>query len=235
LQSRFDNYYYSQRNYVSALRVSNHLIEINGNIAAYYNLKGNCLYALGEIEKAIDNYERAYDIDSLTIYARNIGNASLALSEIEPSNSQQHLSNAIKYYTLTMNTEPNDISTLHQIAYSYYKIRDYKNSMDFYDRILSLDSKNTGAIAGKSNIYYDKREYKEAILLLENILKEEKLESYIYLITAMNLEGQYYIDKNIAHISKAKHYLKKSLEYHPNDKRAEQFLFRLNSNHPIAQ
>jgi tetratricopeptide (TPR) repeat protein len=232
LQSRFDYYYFTEKKYVPALRVSNQLLEINNNISNYHNLKGLCLYALGEIEKAIENYERAYEIENLIFYANNIGNACLALSELEPSNSHRHIQKAIKFFTLALNTEPTNIPTLHQIARSYYLLRDYENSMAYYDRILSIDANNIDAIGGKSGIHHDKKEYNAAILLLEGIITQERLSSFIYLGIASSLEAQFYLDNDVTHIKKAKDYLKKSLEYYPNDIRAEQFLSRLNGNHP---
>jgi tetratricopeptide (TPR) repeat protein len=71
LHESFERFYYIDKKYFSALRICDELINMEPQNSSYYNWRALPLLALGEFEKAIEDYRKAFEIARFPLYVIN--------------------------------------------------------------------------------------------------------------------------------------------------------------------
>lgn len=85
--------YKELKDYRSELRWRNEAIDLNGSNSSHYSLRGSAYFNIGEMEKAIADYERAIDLDPSQPYPYN------NLAQIY-SRDKKTFEEAIKYFEM---------------------------------------------------------------------------------------------------------------------------------------
>jgi tetratricopeptide (TPR) repeat protein len=75
---------------------------------------------------------------------------------------QNNYSLALSYFKKAVESEPNNIDYLTELAVTNYRLRNYNEAIKVYDRIISLDPSNTFACNSIGNVYWIKKDFKRA-------------------------------------------------------------------------
>ncbi|MBN2435358.1 MAG: tetratricopeptide repeat protein [Spirochaetes bacterium] len=126
----------------------------------YYNI-GNAYFDVGEYEKAIEYYSKAYSDDHL--YKNRI-RFNLAVAYTESG----RVSQALTLFDLLLEQDPGNLLVLESKAYALYKLGDDEAAVSVYDRILELFEFNSAALMNKAEIIKE-TDAAESIKLLEKL------------------------------------------------------------------
>lgn len=108
--------------------------------------ESGCFKALSLISKAIEKYADGY------LYERR-GDINRCLSTYD---------DAIEDYRIARRINPNDISTIVDLGYSYYKLKRYDDAIAAYTDAINRDNLNSKALRGRGRVYYKKKDYEKA-------------------------------------------------------------------------
>jgi len=188
-------YYYQGENtkaaelYLKALKIAeqiddkNRIAVLSNNLGGIYNTKRSTYY------KALDYYLKALKQGEILKDQSIIGASSVNIGSIYFD--QGNRAKGLKYYQKSLDANKGTIyysSSLNAIAATYFKNRDFKTAITYYDEAIktaeSFDDKleMTKAIAGLGEIYSKMKEFKKsieyyhkAILLAKEIGGNEQL------------------------------------------------------------
>ncbi len=119
--------------YDEAYECVNELIKNNPNDAYLWELKGDILKELGDIEEAIIAYVTSYNLNNnLTHILKKIGYLYLTLGDADKS--LKYLSKYLKYKSL-------DIEAKFYLALCYEKLKEYEKALNLFDEVIE-SSKN---------------------------------------------------------------------------------------------
>jgi tetratricopeptide (TPR) repeat protein len=104
--------------------------------------------------------------------------------------------NAISYYVMATVGKPNSIDLLFKLAVPYNNLKDYDKGIECFQKILELDSTNSGACFLMGLSYFFKKEYDKAIEYYRKVIdlkleigREKKGELYFQLAKAYFCKG----------------------------------------------
>lgn len=111
----------------------------------YYIQKGDDFYYKEQYEKAIGNYEKALQIDSLNKgVMHSLGRVYEELENYEK---------AIDYYKLALRLDSNYSLAYRSIGFTYYKIGENEDARRAYLKSLTIDSLNVTAMSNLGAVY----------------------------------------------------------------------------------
>ena len=93
------------------------------------------------------------------------------------------LGSVIFFYTFTKKNS-HDVATLFSVAKEYAEKKNFKDSIATYERILSLQPKNTDAKLALARTFSWDQQYDKSEALVQEILKEEPNNSEAWMILA---------------------------------------------------
>jgi tetratricopeptide (TPR) repeat protein len=196
------------KSYGDVIKYYNSLIELNGQKDDYFTTLGYVFYELGEKSKALENHNKAIDIDpnnSINFYKR----AKFFQEEKEYEKALTDISKSIEI-------DPDDMGNLHQRAVLYQNnLDDYEKALGDYLKIIQLDSdlefaKSEYLYNNIAQIYrYEIKDYQKA---LEYYTKEIELSPESG-VGYRNRAGLYYYNLNDK--EKALEDFNKSIELEP--------------------
>ncbi len=132
------------------------------NTAADYVDSGVAHYNSGEYEKAIDEYNRAIELNPN--YAPAYNNRGLAYYD------QGMYSSAIADYTRAIQLSPNDTIAYYNRGNTYYDRENaytdqgnYNLAIADYTRAIQLDPNHVNSHQNLGNVYYDQERYSESL------------------------------------------------------------------------
>jgi tetratricopeptide (TPR) repeat protein len=120
---------------------------------------------------------------------------------------------AVKYYQIAIDLKPNSIESRLAYVYPAYQLGNTENIFNQYKKIVELDPQNTSAYYQLGLIYYNKKDYANANMCFEKIVK---LYPFTYDGLLMYAWTNYRSNKN----AEAKNLFNKVLMLSPNDKSA---------------
>jgi tetratricopeptide (TPR) repeat protein len=122
----------------------NHLtnaIEMNGDFAQAYNLRGRCLKYMGAYEEALSDFQKAIDIDPDFGEAwRNLGNAYLYLDDYEKM---------IPAFDMAVELKPDSALAINNRGYGYYLMGEFEKALQDHIKAIDIDP-------NYSEAHYDK-------------------------------------------------------------------------------
>jgi tetratricopeptide (TPR) repeat protein len=78
---------------------------------------------------------------------------------------------AIEIWEQYLLYDDKNVTVLTRIADSYRKVKKFTNTKNAYHRVLEIEESNAYAIIGLGHLYYDFKDYKEALFYLEKMLE----------------------------------------------------------------
>lgn len=127
-------YYRKINDYAKAKEYYEKSLEINYNQAETHNDLGICYVELGMMDKAIKEFDYAYENDNDYFLAKyNKGRVLLRT---------KNYSEALKEFAIVNRLIPNDIGILINIIHCYYKIEDFDNAKAWVIKLLEIEPEN---------------------------------------------------------------------------------------------
>lgn len=140
---------------------------------------------------------------------------TLSVQELIKKGIEQHdardYKDAVETYNEALKMDSTSMSATYELALSYLALRDYKNASKFSTKVINSKDKELliGAYGVKSESLAETDKVDEAILLLENALRELGNNYYLHFNLALNYYKKGDLDKTILHVDNALN-LKKS-------------------------
>lgn len=125
---------------------------------------GDAMRKKGLVQKAIDYYQKCLKHHSENNYAL------FGLADCLRSTNQ--LPQAITIWEKYLLQDKQNVTVLTRIADAYRKVRNFSKSNQTYQKVLLIDSNNPYAIIGLGHLYYDFKDYKEALVYWERMIKD---------------------------------------------------------------
>jgi tetratricopeptide (TPR) repeat protein len=174
----------------------------------FYNSRAVCYQKIGEFEKAVKDFEKAFELDNQVVYLVNAGQTYERLSQVDSGNFAEHLQKAILCYTAVSQKTPGDFRPHINIANVYSLLGDNVNALKHYAIVTQLDPGNIDSLNGSGMIYlYQMRDYEAASKVFETIIQSQTQSSipwYVYYNASYAYEAMYYKDLDLKFVQKAK-------------------------------
>ena len=128
---------------------------------------GDASRKMGSVRDAVKFYQRCL--------AHHPGNNYALFGLADCYKALNQYQKAIEIWELYLQHDDKNITVLTRIADAYRKVRDFTNSKNTYMRVLSMETANPYAIIGLGHLYYDFKDYKEALFYWEQMLEHTAL------------------------------------------------------------
>lgn len=176
-----------------------------------YSIKGYQLLKQNEINEAINSFKNILEMDENNNYAlvglgdseRKRNNFTMAINyyneclNFHPGNNyalfgladcykalnQYH--KAIDLWEQYLTHDDRNITVLTRVADAYRKIHDFKRSKDLYLRVLDIEPNNAYALIGLGHLYYDFKEYRDALYYWTKMYDSNKHNLDIRILTSI--------------------------------------------------
>ena len=120
-------------------------------------------------------YDVIYKNDKTSISKNEISTNSVALETSYKSglksSSLKNYSSALSHFKKAVESEPNNISYLTELAATNYLLKNYEDAILGYNRILSLDKDSGSAYNSIGNIYWITEDYEKAEVNFEKAIE----------------------------------------------------------------
>lgn len=137
----------------NSITLFNHSLQITkDNALAHYNF-GLALFAEGKIKEAINQYDKAIQINSNVVVYFNRGCAYANIGKYN---------NAIDDFTKAINLNP-DYKYYYNRGNAYAQIGQFKNAIDDFNNVIRLKPDYSDAYNNRGNIYGQQGQYQSAI------------------------------------------------------------------------
>lgn len=162
-------FYASLTNYQKAIDLTNEALMIDQTNARSYFIKGLVYRKAGNDSLAISSIQTAIERDNELI------NGYIYLGMIH---GEQKDPLAIEYYKSALDLEPGNQQVLYALAYFYQENGNYRDALNYYDRLSSVDGSNAFASFNKGFVH---------------LVHLEQLDSAIFFFTeTLMKDPQYY-------------------------------------------
>lgn len=207
-----------KQDYGQAILYFEDAIELNDKESSAYFGYAQANEKMGCTEIALKNYEQAVSLApgnrEYNIALRDFKNANkVKLEEKKPQINEKALgydelikkgdeaykaqkyNDAIDFYTKAVVFTPEDKVTMLKIANLYKVIGNNPKALSFYDKILTLDTKNTDAFFNKGLIFASQKKYDDSIKCFEKVIELSPDYPYAYYSLGQAYEQKDDIDK----------------------------------------
>ncbi|MDH8701427.1 tetratricopeptide (TPR) repeat protein [Dysgonomonadaceae bacterium PH5-43] len=153
-------YYFDKNYFTEAADIFNHLLETEINNDALYQKKGYCLQMMGNIEDALEAYQKAELINANNTWTiKKLAFCNKALKRYD---------DALFYYKKVEKLNPDNLSIQLNIGHCYFELKDYEQALKYYFKVEYLSNNKVKAqkaiawvsfMLGKyeqASSYYDK-------------------------------------------------------------------------------
>ncbi len=135
-----------------------------GNESAAELVKEGDSFSLqGRYEHAITYYDKALEIDPLSVNATN--NKGVALYALGKFND------SISYFDKALEIDPTNVKAMYNKGNALYTIGKSDEAIAYYDKALDIDPNNVHALMDKANLLANLHKYVEAIQYYDKILQ----------------------------------------------------------------
>ncbi len=134
---------------------------------------------------------------------------------------------AIQDFKKALEIEPESSYSAQFLGIAYYRLKEYKNSIVVFDKMIDRDSTDYISFTNRAEIYRDMGELKKASADIKQALSMEKEDGYIYATIAMIHAEQGQIELFYKNIEKA---IDVIIEYPLNEKIKEKRTLQLFKN-----
>ena len=207
-----------KQDYGQAILYFEDAIDLNDKEASAYFGLAQANEKMGCTDIALTNYEKAVSLApgnrEYNVALRDFKTANKAKLEVKkPQVNEQALgydelikkgddaykaqkyNDAIDYYTKSVVFTPQDKVTMLKIANLYKLVGNNTKALSFYNKILTLDAKNTDAYFNKGLILASQKNYDECIQCFEKVIELSPDYPYAYYSLGLAYEQKEDIDK----------------------------------------
>lgn len=117
------------------------------------------------------------------------------LKKADDAYKKQDYGTAIDYYTKAVINNPADINTMQKIANIYKLTGNNTKAINFYDKIIALDTENGDAYFNKGLVYASQKDYDNCIKCFEKVIQISPDYPYAYYSIGMAYEQKGMKDK----------------------------------------
>ncbi len=165
------------------------LIQLNPQEGRYYTLRASSWWALGNVEKALADFDRAIELGyrkahaytSRGLFHAEMGNYELAIADynealnIDPEALAPIINRAAVYmisgqylkaaddYTLVLKEKTDNTSLLHQRAIAFKAAGKLQQAVQDFNTILEINPDDYAAIVGRGYVRFQQQDHKAAI------------------------------------------------------------------------
>jgi hypothetical protein len=93
---------------------------------------------------------------------------------------------------LALQNDPNDVNALTNIGNRFYSIQQYDSALYYYERVLTLDSRNTACLHNKALVLYQKKDFAQSLIWAKKCLSIDSE----YIDAILLIGDGYYIQEN---------------------------------------
>ena len=162
----------------------------------YYYNRGDTFFDLGKFEDAIQNYDKAIELDSNvnSVYYYNRGNAYFSLGKFEE---------AIQDYNKAIDLNPNDDLSYSNRGNAYFSLGKFEDAIQDYNKAIDLNPNDDSAYFNRGTAFTNLSNYEKAINDFNKAidLNSNNASYYNYRGTLYINQGNY--DKAVKDFSKA--------------------------------
>ena len=151
--------YQAKQEYETAIAAYDTILDVNPNFKLAYLYKAQCYKALGNKDAALENYKLALNLDPNNF---NIKNEIQSLHEENMTPEQK-----LDYYCAQFQQNSQNPDIAYKYAYELHKAGKIKDSIYYYNQVITLDSKNTDAYINLAQAYKQTKEYDKAASTLD--------------------------------------------------------------------
>ncbi|HWY36271.1 MAG TPA: tetratricopeptide repeat protein, partial [Nitrosopumilaceae archaeon] len=129
--------YFFVKKYPEAIAYANEALKINQNLGRGYFIKGMCYAEKGDTGNAVSSFQTVVEMDN------QYYDAYMQLGLIM-ANKKNPI--AVEYYTNALRINPKSAEVFYDIGKFYQDIRKFKQAVETYQKLLSLNPKEKNAI-----------------------------------------------------------------------------------------
>ena len=157
--------YRKQKNFKSAIAISQRAIKINKKSPKGYFVLGNIFYDVKDVENSLINYQKALNIEPDNYQANNnIGTLYFI---------RKNIKKALYYYNIALKKNNNSPEIYNNIGLLYKDTGDKNKAVQFFQKSLNLDFNFVDAHFNLGNVLKDKGDYLGSIEHYDKVLKVE--------------------------------------------------------------
>jgi tetratricopeptide (TPR) repeat protein len=153
----------------AAIEIFDQIIEMNSKDQTInkncFLMKGNCLTRLNKYQESINCYDKILEMDPENITVLNY--KASALKALNKKSESRELFN----YVDRLNRRPNDPDLKRNKAISYAGLGMHEESINYFEKCLDDNPKDSLAYLKLGNLYQDLNEHKEAIQYYDKAIK----------------------------------------------------------------
>ena len=122
----------------------------------YYYNRGDTFFDLGKFEDAIQNYDKAIELDSNvnSVYYYNRGNAYFSLGKFEE---------AIQDYNKAIDLNPNDDLSYNNKGNAYFSLGKFEDAIQDYNKAIDLNPNNASYYYNRGTTFANLEKFEDAI------------------------------------------------------------------------
>jgi tetratricopeptide (TPR) repeat protein len=136
-------YYDKIKDYHTSKAYYENAIDINDKEPEYHLDLGNACYRIGEIEKAVLEFDMCISLNDPYTKIDALYNKGCVYYR------QKKYEDALHLFLRAIDLSPSDTGIMNMIANAFYKLREYEKSMLWLDKVLSIDANDKEALAHK--------------------------------------------------------------------------------------
>lgn len=231
--------YYKSEEYDSAIQSYTTAINMQNNVAQFYNDRGCAYNSLGKYDEAISDYDKAISLNpeffaaynNRGVTCRNLGNYDEAISnldkaiELNPEHAMAYTNRGFTYnklgeydkaiadYDKAIELKPDFTEAYNSRGIVYKNVSDYDKAIADYDKAINLDSEYSYAYNNRGAAYIALGNYEKAVSDLDRAIALNPTLANSYKHYGMIWEKKENYEKAIQ-------YLTKALELNPQYKEA---------------
>jgi tetratricopeptide (TPR) repeat protein len=188
---------YGKAAYKEAIEVLNDAIRLDPQHELAYNLRGNCLNMINEVEQAFADYNEAYRLNpgyinpviNRALYWKSKRQFDKATTEFELAEKidpkfislytfrglywleQQNYEKALVDYTEAIRLDPVLLTAYNNRSYIYRTLGDYDNAMADANEAIRINPKYPNAYVNRGTVYHERKEYDKALQEFEEAIR----------------------------------------------------------------
>ena len=130
---------------------------------------------------------------------------------------QNNYSSALNYYQKAVESEPDNIDYLAELAITHYKLKNYNEAIKSYEKIIELNPSNISCYNRIGNVYWIKNDFQQAELYFRKAIELDSNLIISYNNLALMLDENGKKEKSVE-------ILKQGIEANPNSVELKYYL-----------
>ncbi|MFR5876556.1 MAG: tetratricopeptide repeat protein, partial [Eubacterium sp.] len=129
--------YYKSKDYTNAIKYYTKAIELQPNIAVFYNNRGYIYKIINEYDNALSDYNKAIELNP--DYSQTYSNRGHLYTKLKKYEL------AINDFNKVINLQPDNIQAYNNRGLAYNELKDYDNAINDFNKVINLQPDNIQA------------------------------------------------------------------------------------------